>query len=201
MRTKAERKRLRRTNAERAANGLPPLTPPSRKPPAIAEKAPEPECVGPIERPGKPLETSGKGAVVRYRNLSGVHPLDLAFERCKITEEQHEAGTVYRGICETVARSGIDSTRMIDRSRSSETDAWHAQSRADAIRRKEAIETDMGRQDVRICERFCGEGRNATDAVRGDFRLYMPDNAIMDRLREALDALALALRTCHKKRA
>ena len=103
-----------------------------------------------------------------------------------------EAGQRYAGIFIGSETSGRDSTQMISISKSTGGFGL-GQSQMMALKALAAIEARLGERDRRIVRLVCGEGFAPVDAVRAacgeDYR-----HTIAARFREALDALADALR-------
>lgn len=121
------------------------------------------------------------------------------FDRLGRAERLYEAGTHYRGLCDGLARSGLDSTQMIDRSRSGDTPVPFTQTQVNAVHALEKIDAHLSPIDWRIVRRFCGEGYSAAEAVMGATGCH-PSN-VRYRLCEALESLSQAISTARRKKA
>lgn len=148
--------------------------------------------------PGIVLIEEGERESRHFRNVGD--PLDLAYERGQISEELHQAGNIYREAYEKRGRSGLDSTQMIDRSRSGEsTPTPFCQMQVDAIRFIERVEACMSTRDARIVRYFCGEARQASESVMRATNCH-PSN-IKYRIIEALEELRDAIGSSKRMRA
>lgn len=119
------------------------------------------------------------------------HPLAIAFARGKIDEVQFAAGKMLRDLCETLARSGRDSTQLDSVRGGGSPQPW-TDTQARAARDIGEICERLGgpiAANYVICRAFCGDGWSMVDAIR---RANIPchPNGILPRVQEALDALA-----------
>lgn len=213
MVSKAERRRLNRLNAQRRREGLAPIT---RSQPKAETSAEPPRAQhdsgkdGPQPGPYKSFEQYGKGATAKYRNVENVHQLDLAYERGMLgdigphsngrADALYRAGKVYRGLCEAIHRSGLDSTQMIDRTRSGDpSPPPGTQAQADAAMMLGQIDKKLAPRNKEILRNFCGENRSMTESV---YRVTgCHPNGVKYRLVEALEDLEDALRGLHVRKA
>lgn len=119
------------------------------------------------------------------------HPLVLAHTRGKIDDEQFAAGKWLRDLCETLEKSGRDSTQLDGVRGGSSAQPWtDAQSHA-AITLgilRDLLGGDRAPNWV-ICRAFCGDGWSMADAVR-KANIPCSPHGILPRVQEALDALA-----------
>lgn len=155
----------------------------ARRDPAI------PRGIGIVPKAEEIAEGSA-GTAVRYRNI-GEHPLTLAFERGQIDKAQFEAGDGLRTVCETLRRSGKDSTDL-ERVRSSATPVPFTDAQVDAAHAKGNIRARLGgarSANWIICEAICGDGWSMRDAIR-KANIPCHPNGVVSRVQEALDALA-----------
>lgn len=138
------------------------------------------------------------GREERYRNI-GEHPLTLAHERGKISDEQFAAGEEVRRLCELRALSGQDSTLMTPGSGGAGPSLPITEAQLDAGRRLERLRSRLKERDWIIVEKFCGDGWSMAEAVRAATLCH--PSGVLFRVQEALDELVAACGGRRVKRA
>lgn len=148
---------------------------------------------GPKHGPGgiyiREFVSARTGREERYRNI-GEHPLTLAHERRKISDEQFAAGDEFRSLCELRLGGSRDSTDMVPGAGGAGAGLCFAQAQIDAGRRLERLRARIKTRDWIILEKFCGEGWSMAEAVRAATLCH--PSGVLFRVQEALDELVAA---------
>lgn len=126
----------------------------------------------------------------RYRQTKS-NPLRNYADSGQITEEQFLAGEWYEKQFKAMYPQGRDSTDL-DRVTGGGAGLLIAECQADAMRRVIAVDSRLSASDRAIVRMVCGEGNDATGAVRSATK-EMSKNYPVPRFKEALESLITAI--------
>lgn len=126
----------------------------------------------------------------RYRQTKS-NPLRNYADNNQITEEQFLAGEWYERQYKSMYPGGRDSTDL-DRVSGSGSGQLIADVQSDAIKKIIAVESRLSASDRAIVRKVCGDGEEATSAVRIVTR-QQSERFPIPRFREALDNLVTAI--------
>ena len=145
------------------------------------------------------LPTGKKG----WRNIAE-HPLTWAFEKGQLergsarysADDRYRAGTLYRTLCETLARSGRNCLDLELVSRP--TGFQISDAKASAMHVLARIDAGLGTVDRRIVRQVCGDGRWPSQAIPDACGHDHYKRVAQPRFIEALDALIDAMRAARR---
>lgn len=146
-----------------------------------------PAVIGPGHKQTRHLSKSA-GAPMGWVN-EDESPLGAARARERIDDDEYQAGAIYFSLYSQMGRTGKDSTELTVVGGSSGLPFTQCQ--VDAIRAIQEIETHLPGEWRIIVRKFCGEGYEATEAVRAAG--YKNPRQVWEKMRLALSKLATAI--------
>ena len=161
------------------------------------------EILGPAKPHEGHVERDLPGGRKAWRNIAE-HPLTFAFAKGQLergnprysADDRFRAGTLYRALCETLARSGRDCLDLELVSRP--TGFQISEAKANAMHILARVDGGLKEVDRKIVRRVCGDGWRPHVAVRDACGHSDYDKASLLRFVEALDELVDAMRAARR---
>ena len=157
------------------------------------------EILGPAKLHDGHVERTTESGRKAWRNVAE-HPLTYIFERGQLVkgsarysaDDRYHAGTLYRALCETIARSGRDclDIELISRP----TGFQISEAKANAMHILARIDRGLKPADRMMLRRVCADGWWPSEAVRDACGHNFYHFANVPRFVEALDNLIDAMR-------
>jgi hypothetical protein len=169
------------------------------------QDAPEAEeIVGPAKQHEGHVQHVLAGGQRGWKNIAE-HPLTYAFEKGQLTrgstrysaDDRYRAGTLYRALCETLARSGRDCLDLELISRP--TGFQISDAKANAMHILARIDSQLKSSDRKIVRRVCADGLWPNAAVREACGHDLYEKTAVPRFVEALDELIEAMQAARRR--